>query len=528
MGQIGIKLDPRRKDPLHRQIFDQVVARIESQAFPPGFRLPPSRELARELGAHRNTVARAYADLELAGFVSAGVGRGTFVETPERTRAAAHAQQGAAEREADEAAVPRSRELQASREMPWPSLLARAARSDVFERARRHVRASDRKDVVNLARMQPSADLIPEALLRRCVQHVLSRYGAQALAYPPPEGLLSVREQIARTLVERGVPARAEEVLVTSGSQQGLDLIARALINPGDTVLIERTTYSGAIDLFGLAGARLLAVPMDEHGPNPAALARMTGPDVKALYLMPTANNPTGRTIGAERRRELIAWSQHAGVPIIEDDYAAGLALDDNDPPPHLRALHGDVIYLSTWSKCLAPGLRLGYMVAPLRLQPLFAAIKRIVDLGASLTWQYALAEFIERGYLRAHMRRIRREYRARRDALHAALSKQSPRSVTWELPSHGVVLWLRLPLELEPQEVYEAALRAGVLVSPGEVWSVDGAAGGERGLRLTFCAEPPERLNEGARRLAQAIKQLLSRNRGEPSPRLHPMHEVV
>jgi 2-aminoadipate transaminase len=520
LGQIGIKLDPRRKDPLHRQIFDQVVARIESQAFPPGFRLPPSRELARELGAHRNTVARAYADLELAGFVSAGVGRGTFVESPERTRAAAQANQPAA-------ALPAARSGEPS-EMPWPTLLARAAQSEIVERASLHVRSSDRRDVVNLARMQPSSDLIPEALLRRCVQHVLSQYGAEALKYPPPEGLLRVREQIARTLVERGVPARAEEVLVTSGSQQGLDLVARALINPGDTVLIEPTTYSGAIDLFRVAGARLVTVPMDEQGPDPDALARMSRADVKALYLMPSAHNPTGRSIGAERRRELIAWSQHAGVPIIEDDYAAGLELEDHESPPHLRALHGDVIYLSTWSKCLAPGLRLGFLVAPLRLQPVLASIKRIVDLGASLTWQYTLAEFIERGYLRAHLRRIRREYRARRDVLHAALSKQLPRGVTWELPSQGVVLWLRLPAELDPQEVYEAALRAGVLVSPSPVWSVDGAAGRERGLRLTFCAEPAERLNEGARRLGQAIKQLLAQKRVEPAFRPQPMHEVV
>jgi 2-aminoadipate transaminase len=514
LGQIGIKLDVRRKEPLHRQIFDQVVARIESRVFPAGFKLPPSRELARELGTHRNTVARAYTDLEAAGFVSAGVGRGTFVQALGRMPGSKSP--GAVSVEPEQ------------RAMPWPSLLARSARSEVTERAHSHVRATTRKDVINLARMQPSADLIPDALLRRCLTHALTEHGASSLSYPPPAGVPRLRALIADTLGQRGMPARAEEVLVTSGGQQALDLCVRALVNPGDVVLIEPTTYSGAIDLFALAGARLLPVPMDEHGPDPEALARMAAPDVKALYLMPTGHNPTGRTIGVERRRALVAWSQNAGIPIIEDDYAAGLALEDRDLPPYLRSLSADVVYLSTWSKIVAPGLRLGYLVAPQRLLPLLASIKRILDFGASPVAQYALAEFIERGYLRAHVRRIRREYRARRDALHTALRKHMPRGVAWDLPGHGVVLWLRLPPELDLQQVYEEALSAGVLVSPGSMWSLDGAAARERALRLSYCAETSERLTEGVRRLGLALKQLTGRTRRDPQSRARPMHEVV
>ncbi|MEY4580941.1 MAG: hypothetical protein RL701_5644 [Pseudomonadota bacterium] len=519
MGQIGIKLDPQRKEPLHRQIFDQVAARIESRAFPAGYRLPPSRELSRELGAHRNTVARAYADLEAAGFVYAGVGRGTFVSDQ---TAQGHA--------ADPAGAPAAPSTVDLRELPWAGLLSHAASGDLVGRAQRHVRATSRKDQVNLARMQPSADLIPDALLRRCLTHVLSEQGAHALGYAPPEGVLRVREQIALDLAQRGVPARADEVLLTSGSQQGLDLIARSLINPGDAVLIEPTTYSGAIDVFTLAGARLVRVPMDEHGPDPHALARLSRQDVKALYLMPNAHNPTGRTLGVERRHALVAWSRNAGVPIIEDDYAAGIALEASErtSPAHLRALDADVIHLSTFSKCLAPGLRLGYLVAPARLLPVFTSLKRMVDLGASLPLQHALAEFMERGYLRAHRRRIATEYRQRRDALHGALSKLLPRNVDWELPSHGVVLWLRLPSELDAQQVYEEALRRGVLVSPSSQWSAE--ARPESALRLTFCAEPPERLEEGARRLAQAIKQLLARRTSEAADaeRPVPVQEVV
>src|SRR5690606_24506425 len=183
---------------------------------------------------------------------------------------------------------------------------------------------------INLARMQPGAELIPEALLRRCVMHVLGGRSVDALGYAPAEGTPRLREQIARDLVERGVPVRTEEVIVTSGSQQGLDLVARALLDPGDTLLVEPTTYAGAIDLFTLAGARLTPVPMDAGGPDPAALERLVRPDVKGLYLMPNAHNPTGRTLGAERRRALVAWSKATGIPIIEDDYAAGIVLDES------------------------------------------------------------------------------------------------------------------------------------------------------------------------------------------------------
>lgn len=510
MGQsIGIRVDPQRKQPLHRQIFDEVVARIEAKAFPPGFRLPPSRVLARELGAHRNTVARAYAELETAGFVSSIVGRGTFVQQPT----------AAALDHVTPAGLPVAR-------MPWSSLLSPAARSEAISRVAQQRLQPVPHDAINLARMQPAPELVPEELLRRCLTRATNEHAGRAYGYAPPEGTLRLREQIALDLSVRGVPAEAQDVLITSGSQQGLDLISRALIQPGDTVLVEPTTYSGAIDLFTLAGARLLPVPLDAYGPDLGALERVAGPNVKALYLMPNAHNPSGRTLSAERRRAIIAWSAACGVPIIEDDYAAGLALDDEASPPHLRALSGDVIHVSTYSKRLAPALRVGYVVAPLELRASLIAMKRVVDLSSSQLLQHALAEFMERGYLRAHGERMRHEYRARRDALDSALRKALPPAVTWHLPTHGVVLWLRLPAGWDPREVYEEGLRRGVVVSPSGLWSV--GANAEPGLRLSFCAESIERLVEGAKRLGKAIKQIASRAPVQPTAASESPLEVV
>jgi DNA-binding transcriptional MocR family regulator len=346
---------------------------------------------------------------------------------------------------------------------------------------------------------------------------VLAGIGLDALGYAPAEGLPRLREQIARDLCERGVPVGAEEVIVTSGSQQGLDLIARALLNPGDTLLIEPTTYTGAIDLFTLAGARLIPVPMDGEGPDPGALERLVRPEVKGLYLMPNAHNPTGRTLGAERRRALVAWSRASGVPIIEDDYAAGIVLEEGETPAHLRALDGDVIHVSTFSKRLAPALRVGYVVAPVALRPVLMGMKRVVDLGTSAMMQHALAEFMERGYLRAHSSRVRQVYRAQRDTLSQALQKYLPASLGWHLPTHGVVLWIKLPAGLDPERVSAEAQRAGVLVSPSSQFSV--GARPDPALRLIFSAEPEARLVEGARRLGKALKQVLSEQASGPLP---------
>lgn len=501
---VGIRLNPRnRHQPLHRQLFDVVAARIQAGAFPPGFKLPPMRTLAAELGLHRNTIARAYADLELAGFVNSSVGRGTFVEKISRRSRVRSAQ-------------PATNAL----DFPWNSLMSRAAQGEAIGRADRHKwQGPHTKDTINLARMQPGADLIPASLLRRCFVHALDRGGTGALGYAPAEGIDRLREQIARDLVERGVPVSADEVIVTSGSQQGLDLIARAMFNPGDTLMVEPTTYAGTIDLFSLAGARLIPVPMDAEGPNMAALQRLARPEVKGLYVMPNAHNPTGLTLSAERRHALVDWSRARGVPIIEDDYAAGIVLDDSTELPHLRALDGEVIHISTFSKRLAPALRMGYVVAPPALRPVLLSIKRIVDLGTSVSMQHALAEFMERGYLRAHEKRIRSVYRAQRDALSQALRESLPNSLDWDVPTHGVVMWVRLPAGIDPQRVSAEAERRGVLVSPSSLFSVAERSAGA--IRLVFSAEPAARLAEGARRLGTAIGQVLSEGARRPAPGL-------
>lgn len=514
---LGLVLDPAADVPLYQQLFDRIAERIRTGAFPAGFRLPPTRKLAGELGTHRNTVVRAYTELERSGFLSSTVGRGTFVRSLPTAPAGAPA--------APSAPPPRDTlpPPSAPREgaMPWGSLISSRARAEPFARVQRIARMAGRGELVNLTRMQPGPELVPDELFRRCLEHVMRTVGARALGYAPHEGVPRLRERIAEDLVRQGVPARPDDVLVTSGSQQAIDVVARGLVDPGDVVLAQEATYTGAIQIFAAAGARTCGVPSDARGPDPAWLRNVGR--AKALYLMPSHCNPTGTCIDAARREQLITWSRETGTPIVEDDYAADLELEGGAPPPAMRALDGDVLYVSTFSKKLIPALRVGFLLCPPSLASQLVALKHATDLGSSALMQHALAEFLERGYLGAHLNRIRAEYRARRDALVAALRAHLPRSIRFDVPPRGTTLWLELPDDLDSEAVFEEAKRRGVLVSPGSLYRVDRALPSRGGVRLVFCYEPAPRLVEGAKRLGAAIESLATSRRarrgtaGEP-----------
>jgi DNA-binding transcriptional MocR family regulator len=223
---------------------------------------------------------------------------------------------------------------------------------------------------------------------------------------------------------------------------------------------------------------------------------------------MPNCANPTARCMSAQRRARLVDWSREAGVPLIEDDYGADLDLDGAPLPPALRALDRQVIHVGTFSKKLLPALRVGFVVCPDELQPHLLPLKHAMDLGTSVLLQHALAEFIDRGYLRAHLARIRPIYRERRDALLRGLAEHLPPEIRWRRPASGLLVWLRLPPTVHPEAAFEAARAQGVMTIPGVLNSATGQ--GEGGLRLTFCTEPPDRLEEAARRLGIALRSCL------------------
>jgi DNA-binding transcriptional MocR family regulator len=483
----GLSLQPGSSEPIFEQIAGQIAARIRGGTFPPGHRLPTTRELAQELATNRNTVVRAYEELAGAGLIHAGVGRGTFVAQRPPARAVSPA--------------PRP-------ELPWPTLLSRAAAAEPLGRLDRLPRGPEPKDLVNLTRLQPSPDLLPHEDLQRCLAHVLRTEGAAALGYAPREGVPRLRAAIAADLARTGVPAAAADILVTSGSAQALDVITRALVNPGDRFLVEGETYAGAINVLSVAGAALVPVPSDDEGPDLEALDR-SARGAKGLYLIPNARNPTGTTISAARRERLVAWSHATGVPLVEDDYGADLNLSGTPPPPALRALDREVIHVGSYSKRLSPALRVGFVVCPPGLRGAFVALQHAMALGASAILQHALAEFLERGYLEKHLARTLPVYRRRRDAVEGALRRHLPADVRWSHVERGIIVWLQLPPDLSPEAVFVAAQARGVLVSPGTLHTVSGRS---QGLRLAFSAEPERRLIEGVRRLVTAIEDVRKR----------------
>ncbi len=489
---LGIRLETDGAEPLYQQIFDTLARRIREGTLPPGYRLPASRVLAEAVGTHRNTVVRAYRELEQAGFVTSGVGRGTFVADAPLTVLA----------DAPPSRAP----------LPWGSLTARVLAAEPLGRADRLSRPAPGRDVVDMTRMQPPEELIPHELFGRCVAHVIATRGARALQYAPREGVPRLREQIARDLARQGVPTQADDILVTSGSQQALDMVVRALVDPGEPLLTHGATYSGALRLFAAAGARPVAVPEDAEGPTIDGL-RATGRGARLLYLMPNHANPTGTTISAARREDIVDWSHETSVPVLEDDYASDLVLDEMPPLPAMRALSAEVIHVGTYSKKLIPALRVGYLVCPPRLRPHLANLKHAMDLGGSALLQHALAELLERDWLVPHLGRVQKAYRERRAVLGAALERSLPPDVRFRCSPRGVAIWIDLPEDLSPEAVYEEGLRHGVLVSPGTLHRVQG--GQAHGLRVNFCYEPPPRLREGARRLARAIGAARTAARG-------------
>jgi DNA-binding transcriptional MocR family regulator len=495
--QLDLDLDASRDTPLYRQVVDQIRARIRSGALPVGHRLPPTRDLARHLKTHRNTVVRAYEELAASGHTTSTVGRGTFVMEPPVER---------------KTAAPRARAP-----LPWESLLSERIRLEPIQRSARLRREPTRPDTIDMAGQQPAADLMPHETLRRCLDHVLREKGPKCLGYVQGQGLLELRTEIAKDLADIGVPAQPDDIVVTTGSQQAIDLLARVLVDPGDTFLVEASSYPGALSLLSAAGARIVGVPHDDDGPDLGELRRLARGGPKGFYLMPNHHNPTGTSISARRREALVQWSHEAGVPLIEDDYDACLNLDGQPSPPRLRAMDPEVVHIGTYSKRLIPALRVGYLVCPRALADKVVALKTDQDLGTSGLLQHALAEFLSRGYMRAHMTKSVREYRARRDALEAALKASLPPEITWKHAPRGLFLWLPMPPGVSAEAVFEEARRLGVLVIPGAMFRVSDRE--QPGLRVCFCRETPTRLAEGAKRLAEAIRAVMAERRAD-SPR--------
>ncbi|MCK4412227.1 MAG: PLP-dependent aminotransferase family protein [Candidatus Eisenbacteria sp.] len=500
---LSIRIDRDSRVPAYQQIAGAIRDAIHAGRFDDGERLASTRALAARLGIHRNTAVAAYRSLESAGLLRAGVGAGSFVVAP--------VMPAAVPGEAAEGTPP----------FAWRRLLRdpQALEGDPRQwLSARHLPVPP--DAIQLTGAIAERKQFPLEDLAGCLRAVLDDAGPGILDYGPTEGDERLREWIVEQLREWGAgEIDIERVFIVSGSQQGLDLIGKLLLAPGDAVVLEAPTYTGAFLSLRHAGARLVTVPMGEAGLDLDALeALLEHEPVKFLYTMPCFQNPTGISLGSAERDRLLGLARRYRLAIIEDHYDTDLYYSGQRPRPLLGDdREGQVIHLGTFSKILFPGLRIGWLVIPAGLADSLRQIRWATDLASATLAQRALERFCRAGYLDDHLRRIRRVNARRLRAMLRALEEHFPAAARWTRPGGGMTLWAELPAAVDTVELFHQAAARGVLFSPGIAFYPNG--GGRNAMRLSFNRESEARIQRGIALLGEMIAERLSvSEKGRPA----------
>ncbi len=388
---------------------------------------------------------------------------------------------------------------------PQPFTLARRAERMNPSVIREILKVTERPGIVSLAGGLPSADTFPVQAVRDASEKVLREAPREALQYAASEGYAPLREWVASHLDrQHGMPVHADQVLITTGSQQGLDLAAKVLLDVGSRVLVETPTYLGALQAFAPYEPEVQALASDHEGPLPAALAA-AAPGARFAYLLPNFQNPTGHVYTEARRAALVAAARSAGLPLLEDNPYGDLWYDAPPPPPLAARWPEGVLYLGSFSKVLSPGLRLGYVVAPPALYPKLLQAKQAADLHTSIFNQRIVYEVIRNGLLDSHVPTIRERYKAQRDAMQVALENHLSGMATWQRPVGGMFFWLELPAGLDAMALLPQAVEAGMAFVPGEPFFA--SAPRRNTLRLSFVTVAADKIEAGIVALAAVLR---------------------
>jgi 2-aminoadipate transaminase len=480
------KLDHGLDSPLYRQLFEQIAERIRSGQLAPGERLPATRELAGQLGLNRTTVSAAYELLETEGLISGQVGRGSFVTGTHAGR------------------------------VDWAVLLDRG------DAATMPASGGWAREVISFAVSRPSRDLFPLDDFRESAQAVLSRADlADILQLGSPAGYEPLRRYLLDEARRQHIAGPGDDLLVTNGCQQAMDLIGRVLVRPGDCVAVEDPVYPGLKHFLAGMGAQLCGVHVGQDGMDPAALERVLERD-RPRFVVVTSNfqNPTGATVSIAGRRAILEASRRAGVPVIEND-AYGDLRYTGDALPAMKELdtEGGTVLLRSFSKVSFPGLRVGWALGPKTLIDRLRAAKEATDLHTDQLSQAILLEFAESGRLEEHRARVLKAGTERLSATLEACREFLPSGSRWTRPDGGMNVWVRLPEPLDAGELLARAQRAGVAYLPGRFFAVGRMEPGA--LRLSFAGLAPEEIRRGLRILGTLTQAELetAESRFEPSP---------
>ena len=490
-----IALDADAPEPLFAQISGHFRDSILAGNLPAGTRLPAVRTLARTLGVNRGTVESAYAELVADGLLTSRRGSGYYVLSPALEAGPSF-----------EAGV-------------WPAWQGRLRYGGFAAMSAYLPEGSRQTDWIALDGGACDPRLFPMDEFRKLLGRVMRRDGVAAVEYGEIGGFRPLRATLAQVLASQGIRTSADSILITAGSQQALSLVSQLVLAPGDAVVVERPTYAGALDVFRARGARIHTVGMDEEGMDMDELEAILARHRPGLvYTIPNFHNPTGACLDGHRRRRLINLAGRYDVPILEDDYVGDIRYEGHAQPT-LKSLDPDgrVIYVSTFSKMLIPGLRVGFVVADGPVRDHLLRSKRCHDLATCNLIQRALRDYVSVGRYHAHLQRSCTVYRRRRDAMLATLKRHMPRGATWVRPRGGLFVWVGLPDGVRSSELLPAACAAGMAFAPGGNFFADPAAG-EGCLRLNFASSTEEVIEEGIRRLGTAVRGLCGEREGRGS----------
>ncbi len=373
---------------------------------------------------------------------------------------------------------------------------------------------ANRPEVVSLAGGMPNIADLPLDAVAEAIAELIRTRGTQAMQYGSGQGEERIREQVCEVMAEEGIAGHADDVTVTTGSQQALDLVTRTFCDPGDVILAEAPSYVGALGTFRAYQTEVVHVAMDDAGLLPDALEqavvtlRGQGKRVKFLYTIPSFNNPSGITQSLQRRRELVEVAGRLDLLVVEDN-PYGLLTLESEPLPALRSLDADhVLYLGSFSKTFAPGFRVGWVLAPHAVREKLVLAQESATLCPPVFSQLAVSTYLDTWDWRGQIRSFRDMYRVRRDAMLAGLAEHMPPGTTWTRPGGGFFVWVTLPEGLDSQAMLPRAVTARVAYVPGTAFYADGL--GSRHMRLSYCFPTPERIVEGTRRLGEVLHEEL------------------
>lgn len=510
-----LHIDRSIKTPLYLQIRSQIRQLILANELPSGFRLPPERKLATTLGVNRTTVVNAYHELVADGLIQPHVGKGTIVSVSQTSDPSLEGFTNAYDSEALRVPV---------QPLSWQNFYTRQS-----ERMHNPVLASildeiSEEDQISFALGSPAGEYYPLKEFREISKEVMCSGNWQAFEYGPTIGHFPLRQYLADWLSLRGRHTQVQTIMITSGSQQGLELLTKIFLEPGDYIVMEEPSFLGAIGVFKASGAHILTVPLDEEGLRTDVLEQILSRHrPKFIYTIPTFQNPTGIAMSLARRHQLLKLAYQYHVPIVEDDPYSELYYE-NQPLPSLKSLdeHEHVIYLGTFSKMLFPGLRLGWCVAVPPVLEQLSLAKQHVDLHTSTTSQWMMTEFCNRGLLDKHLPIVRTYYKRQRDAMVTALTEFAPQGLAWTIPEGGYYLWCELPPGMKAAALLTKAAQKKVTFVPGNAFYIN--TGGKDRIRLCFSRHSEITIREGIFRLCEAMMEILNQPHSKGTTNSEPL----